>query len=391
MNLRNVGLLYRKELTDLLRDRRTIFTMMVLPVLIMPISMGGTRYVFERSRKDAQVQKFRVAVNESAVSASLLEGLRTAGFDIIAAPDVRTAAEQRKADAGLEMQSGADTTNVRIYADQSDQIRFGVFRSRLSDVLNRMRDERIRAEIDRLGVKSDVANPWKFDHVNLAKPQRMMGSMFGGILSFMLLMFTLNGAMYAAVDITAGEKERRTMEILLSSAARREEIVLAKVFTAATICFTTALLSAASLMFGLRHMTGGSRPGSPIPGEMPIDGPTVALLLLSLMPLTVLVSSIAVALAAGARSTREGMSYAMPVLFIALGVGMSSFLPDFETKQVLDVVPFASFTRMIKQIMLGDWSWSRFGMALAANTVYAIAAIAFAVRKFRDERVLLRT
>ena len=51
--------------------------------------------------------------------------------------------------------------------------------------------------------------PWKFDHVNLAKPQRMMGSMFGGILSFMLLMFTLNGAMYAAVDITAGEKERR--------------------------------------------------------------------------------------------------------------------------------------------------------------------------------------
>ena len=87
--------------------------------------------------------------------------------------------------------------------------------------------------------------------MNLAKPQRMMGSMFGGILSFMLLMFTLNGAMYAAVDITAGEKERKTMEILLSSAARREEIVVAKVFTAASICFTTAFLSAASLMFGL--------------------------------------------------------------------------------------------------------------------------------------------
>ena len=81
----------------------------------------------------------------------------------------------------------------------------------------------------------------------------------------------------------------------------------------------------------------------------------------------------------------------MPVLFVALGVGMSSFLPDFETVQMFDVVPFASFTRMIKQIMLGDFSWSRFGLALAANTAYALAAIAFAVRKFRDERVLLRT
>jgi sodium transport system permease protein len=320
-----------------------------------------------------------------------VNALRAAGFEIVAAPDVRAAAEQHKADAGLEMQSGAGTTAVRIYSDQSEQIKFGVFRSRVNEVLNRMRDERISAELGRIGVRSDVANPWKLDHVNLAKPQRMMGSMFGGILSFMLLMFTLNGAMYAAVDITAGEKERRTMEILLSSAARREEIVFAKVFTAASICLTTALLSAASLMFGLRHVADDSRPGSPFASNMPMDPGTVALLLLSLVPLTVLVSSIAIALAAGARSTREGMSYAMPVLFIALGVGMSSFLPDFEAKQILDIVPFASFTRMIKQIMVGDWSWSRFGLALTANTAYALAAIAFAVHRFRDERVLLRT
>jgi sodium transport system permease protein len=357
----------------------------------MPISMGGTRYVFERSRKDAQAQKFRLAVNEAATPAGLLGALRAAGFEIVAAPDVRAAAEQRKADAGMDVLPDAGVTTVRIYSDQSDQIRSQVFRSRITEVLNRMRDERIRMELGRIGVKSDVANPWKFDHVNLAKPQRMMGSIFGGILSFMLLMFTLNGAMYAAVDITAGEKERKTMEILLSSAARREEIVIAKVFTAATICFTTALLSAASLMFGLKSVIGGGNRTGPLGANMPVDGPTVALLLLSLLPLTVLVSSIAVALAAGARSTREGMSYAMPVLFVALGVGMSSFLPDFETVQMLDVVPFASFTRMIKQIMLGDFSWSRFGLALTVNTAYAIAAIAFAVRKFRDERVLLRT
>lgn len=389
MNLRNAGLLYRKEMTDLLRDRRTIFTMMVLPILIMPISMGGTRYVFERSRKDAQVQKFRVALNEAAAPAGLTDRLRGAGFEIVSSQDVRSAAEEKKVDAGLEVRPGAGATTVRIYADQSEQIKYGVFRSRVTEVLNQMRDERIRSELDRLGVRSDATNPWKYDQVNLAKPQRMMGSMFGGILSFMLLMFAINGGMYAAVDITAGEKERRTMEILLSSAARREEIVIAKVFTAATICFTTAVLSALSLVLGLRYVTGGDTRG-PFPAEFPIDGPTVALLLLSLLPLTVLVSSVAIALAAGARSTREGMSYATPVLFVALGVGMASFLPDFETKQILDIVPFAGFTRMIKQIMLGDWSWARFGLALAANSAYAGAAILFAVHKFRDERVLLR-
>jgi ABC-type Na+ efflux pump permease subunit len=102
------------------------------------------------------------------------------------------------------------------------------------------------------------------------------------------------------------------------------------------------------------------------------------------------VSSVAIALAVAARSTREGMSYATPVLFVALAVGMAPFLPDLNTKQIFDLVPFAGFTRMIKQIMLGEWSWARFGLALAANTAYAIAAIFFAVRKFHDERVLLR-
>ena len=119
---------------------------MVLPLLIMPVSMGGTRYVFERSRKDAQVQKFRLAVNEAATPAGLLIALRAAGFEIIAAPDVRAAAEQRKADAGMEVLPDAGVTTVRIYSDQSEQIRSQVFRSRISEVLNRMRDERIRVD-----------------------------------------------------------------------------------------------------------------------------------------------------------------------------------------------------------------------------------------------------
>ncbi|HET8546428.1 MAG TPA: ABC transporter permease [Bryobacteraceae bacterium] len=388
MNFRNVVLLYRKELTDLLRDRRTVFTMMILPILIMPVSITGTRYVFERSRKDARAQKFRIAVKETAAASEIGAGLRGAGFEIIPVQDVRAAAEGKKADAGLEITPGSGATSVKIYADQSDQIKYGVFRSRLTEVLTRVRDERIRSELMRRGVPFDVASPLKFDHVNLANPQWMMGSMFGTMLSFMLLVFTLNGAMYAAVDMTAGEKERRTMEILLSSAARREEIVLGKVFTAATICFTTAVLSALSLVFGLRQAMSGSKDAEMM--AFPTDAPTVALLLLSLVPLTVLVSSVAIALAIAARSTREGMSYAMPVLFVALAVGMSPFLPGLDTRRVFDVLPFAGFTRMIKQIMLGDWSWARFGFALAANSAYAVVAIVFAVRKFHDERVLLR-
>jgi sodium transport system permease protein len=199
----------------------------------------------------------------------------------------------------------------------------------------------------------------------------------------------VNGAMYAAVDMTAGEKERRTMETLLSSAAHRSEIVLSKVLASAAVCLVTASLSVLTLVGTMKFLRSQSADAARV-FDFPSDPVTLGLIGLALLPMTVLASSACVALATPARSTREAMSYVTPVMFLAILFAATAFIPGLDTNRALDFVPIANFARMMKQIVGGQWSWSEFGIALASNTAFAVAAVAYAVRKFQDERILFR-
>src|SRR4051812_33881949 len=101
MNFENLRLLYGKEILDLFRDRRTLFTMLVMPVLMMPISMVGTNVVMSQSRKEAKQQRFRIAVTAPPEAAEMVKALRSAGLNVEDSPDAKAETESKKAAAGI--------------------------------------------------------------------------------------------------------------------------------------------------------------------------------------------------------------------------------------------------------------------------------------------------
>jgi sodium transport system permease protein len=96
-------------------------------------------------------------------------------------------------------------------------------------------------------------------------------------------------------------------------------------------------------------------------------------------------------LATPARSTREAMSYLTPGLFLVMFLGATSFFPGTQQLAGVAFVPVANFSSMLRNLMQGEWSWAQYGLTFAANTAYAAVAVLFAVRKFQDERILLRS
>ena len=389
MKIGNLGLLYGKEILDLFRDRRTIFTMMVMPMLMMPLSIVSTNLVMTRSRKDAEASHFRLAVSAPEQAAPVLERLRASGFIVVPSADPKAEAESQKAVAGLVLVPGGEAMTATVYSDQSEAIRWQVLRGRINEVLNKLRDEKLEAALRQAGLPVAIANPYRIESVNLAKPRKMAGTFLGGLLSFMLIIFLLNGAMYGAVDMTAGEKERKTIEILLSSAAARVEIVVAKVLTAATISLITAGLSVTSLLLSFTFMRSHDADAAGI-FSLPADPATLGLILLSMAPMTIFVAAMAVALATPARSAREGMSYLTPIFFVVMLLCGAAFLPGLENSKLLPLIPVANFTQALKSVFRGEWSWLAFGTSLLVNALAAAVAVAFAVRRFHDERMLLR-
>jgi sodium transport system permease protein len=389
MNFTNLRLLYRKEMLDLLRDRRTLISLIIAPVLVGPAISGGMAYFMERSRSKAKVERYVVGIHEAVPLPGLKQGLAAAGLEIKEVPDARAAVESKSVTFGIDVGGAAERPHIRFFTDRSEMM-VNMARSRVNEVLDRLAKERVRAELAKRNIPLSVIEPFSRESVNVAQPRKMTGSIVGTMIGFLLLIFLFNGAMYSAVDATAGEKERRTLEMLLSSAAARVEIVLAKVCTAMTTAFGTTALGLASWAIAFSRWQTGSGPDTPSL-QFPTDPASLSMIALLIVPVAILAAAIGVAASTPAKSTREAMSYLTPGFFVVIFLGMITFIPDLEAREFVSVIPFANFSKMLRHVLAGEWSWTQYGVTLVANLAYAAVAVGIAVRSFQKENILFRT
>ncbi|HKQ73120.1 MAG TPA: ABC transporter permease [Blastocatellia bacterium] len=394
MQLRSTRLIYFKEMLDLLRDRRTIISMIIIPIAVMPLLFSGVDYFFSRSRKQAQEQRFRLALKQEINLDGITGALEQAGFQAQTSDDPRRAVEKKDAETGVEVSGQAPNIAVKIYADLS-QFESEVAIRRIEKALDQLKDQRIKLELQRAGLQERILTPFRVERVNTAPPQKMSGLAIGNLLGYMIVIFMLTGGMYPGIDMTAGEKERRTMEMLLSSPASREEIVLGKVLATITATAITGILTIISL--GISFYFGIGRRGTGnagLPGQtndILLDATTILLVMTAVLPMAVLSAALIIAIATLAKSFKEAQSYLTPLIFAAIFPAMVSFLPGIKLSAGVALIPIVNFSLLTKELMLNEWSWTGFALTIISNIIYAAVAFIAAVTVFKKESVLFRT
>ncbi|MBO0862665.1 MAG: ABC transporter permease [Chloracidobacterium sp.] len=392
MRLRSIKLIYLKEILDLLRDRRTIFSMLVLPLLVIPLIFLGGNYFLSRSINRAQDKQFDLALKQEIGLEGITTSLEHAGFKVRPSDNPRRAVENKETEFGVDVSGEGNSPAVSIYADQS-QFEAMVASGRIEAALNKLKEARVKNELQRAGVPERILTPFTVEKVNTAPPRKMSGMFIGAMTGYMFVTFMLMGAMYPAIDMTAGEKERRTMEMLLSAPAARGEIVLGKILVAITASFITSVLTIisfrASGLFGMKSIRSGGQPQLLM--EIPHDAKTFALIFVSIIPMAILSATLMIAIATMAKSYKEAQSYLTPLLLVAVIPAMVSLVPGVKLNAVIALIPIVNFSQLIKELMLGDWSWTGFTVTLISNLVYAAIAFTAAVMVFKNERILFRT
>lgn len=386
--MRSLKIIYNKEILDLLRDRRALMSMIIVPLVVWPLISAGVSFFFTRSAKRAQEQQFRLALKQDVDLAGITGSLEGSGFRIQSSDDARGAVENKRADMGVEVLGPAQNISINIYADLS-QLEMQIASGRIERALNQLKTQQIKTELQRAGIAERILTPFSVEKVNTAPPQRMSGSIIGAILGYMIVISMIMGGIYPGTDLTAGEKERRTMEMLLSSPATREEIVLGKILAVITSTILSSALAFISLGLSFALV---KRAGAPdILSAVLIDRTTLLLIGVVTIPMAIMISSLIIAIATLAKSYKEAQSYLMPLILIALFPAMVSFLPGIKLSAGLALLPIVNFSQLIKELILGDWSWIGFTLTLLSTLVYAGLAFWIAVRVFKNERILLRT
>jgi sodium transport system permease protein len=264
--------------------------------------------------------------------------------------------------------------------------------ARVTAVLNRWKRALKDVRLARAGLPADFDDPFELRDPERARPAdaRAAGELFDmlvKIFPFVLVMWALAGALYPAVDLCAGEKERGTMETLLISPASREEIVYGKFLTIWIFSAGTALLNLFSMGLttwevSARFDAGWFRPSALGWG------------LVLLLPLSAFFSALCLAVGAYARSSKEGQYYLMPLFLITMPLIFLTLAPGVELSPFYSMVPVTGVALLLQKLMAagtpGRLLVLYFVPVLAPMVVYGWLALRWAVDQFQREEVLFR-
>src|SRR5580704_16877717 len=316
MNLRNIGVVYRKELMDSLRDRRTVISMIVVPIFLMPVLTIFVGVLSARLIGRALLQVPSVMIIGAENSPRILAELRGLP-DVQVVPTTPDYAQQivdRKIRAAIEIPPDFDaiiargeTAQVRIDMYQGE-INSGLGADKLQKFFRDFRERTIRERLDAHHLPENLAMPIVVEETNVAPPEKVGGVVLGGLVPYFVIILSLTGTMYPAMDLTVGEKERGTIETILCSPISRAHLVLGKFFMVLSASLATAALSMVSLIATLaigRSLLAGTGHANDVAMQFAMGPKVVVFLFLMIVPLAVLFSAALLAISLFAKSFKE--------------------------------------------------------------------------------------
>jgi sodium transport system permease protein len=208
--------------------------------------------------------------------------------------------------------------------------------------------------------------------------------------------------MYPAMDLTAGEKERGTMETLLCSPVARVDLVLGKflmVLTGSLSAMVFMLISMGATAFIAGSMWAGGGKAAPLAAAakdsssvIPMIDPLGLLGVLAMvLPVAVLFSAVIFTVALFAKSYKEAQSYVGPLVLVIIMPAVLGMLPGIDLNFRLALVPILNLSLVCKEMLSGVWHWEYIALIFGSSCVYAAVALALAVRMFNREDVIFRT
>jgi len=399
MNLRHLGIVYRKEMRDLLRDRRTIISMIVAPVVIMPLLMFGLGALALHQVRQTMAESSQVMIlggDDSPQTVAALHKLDKFVFSP-ADPAYRQLITDKKIGAAVEippgfdaaLQTGAPAT-IQIY-DYEGEIKSQSAAAGLRNYFQNLQSQTVDGRLRQRDLPQSLIHPFEIQTANVAPPEKVSGNLLGSLVAYCVLMTCLASSFYPAIDLTAGEKERGTMETLLCSPVQRIHFALGKCLVVLTVSLTTMVLLFLSARISLLSV---AKKGGEIAREtglqFTLNPASLAGVFLIMVPMALFFAAVMVAIGLFARSMKEAQSYMQPLMILMIMPLLISLLPGLELNPALALVPVINVSLLAKELLSGTCHWGFIAEVFVSSVVYASAALGVAVAMFQRESVIFR-
>ena len=379
-----LGTVYKKEVSENLRDRRSLFNSVLLGPILFPILFIGLAYFASSKQQEDAEKVLEVPVVGAQHAPNLVGFLEQQGVIIKAAPEDPEASVKsqevqiiiRIPEKFAEQWKAGKPAVIELIADPSRR-ESSIPMQRVRGLLNAYGAQIGQLRLQLRGVSPSIRSPIMVKDVDLSTPQSR-GMLVMIMLPYVLMITAFTGGMHLAIDTTAGEKERKSLEPLLINPVPRWQIMLGKMSATATYAFASLFLTLVAFRFAFPFLPTGS-----LGVDLNLSGQAMVNILLAVAPVVILAAAMLTTLAALAKSLREAQSYMGLVFMIPMIPSLIFMVNPMKPETWMMMIPMFSQNLLIGEFVRGEsvsplWLGMSMGSTLLIGTGFAaIAATLF--------------
>lgn len=389
----------KKELVEFVRDWRTIMAILVIPLLMFPLLFILFPLLLASEAAELDAIEVEVIVQGSGVPQDLGIMLENASLNLTYEPleEMETLAEPGEDETRIRNGSVDAVLRLRmndtvleyavLYLSTSEQSNEA--RSRLFDTLATWEENETTRRIDAAGLDAEqTLNPlrWNGEVANsdVATQGEQAGMALSLFIPLVLAVWTFSSAIQPSIDMTAGERERGTLEALLGLPCSRLELLMGKWLAVATITGAGVLLQVAGLLFAIGYLATSDFISAPS-----VSLTAVLFLVLAILLFAIMVVAFELALAMRSHSVKEAGSILGPAVLIILFPALFTQVINLDGVEIYwFAIPVVNVLLALRELLMNRIVYSHVIVWVVSSTLYALGAAYYAARQFKREDIV---
>jgi len=388
--------IFRKELKETLRDSKTLLIMVAIPLLIFPILINVIVNVSSSFSESAGEKVLKIGVigdtNDMLIQQlnSIPASFGPKKFIAYNGDSLKLFKDQKEEtidlalwyDSGFQdILDGLGTANILWAVDETN---IG-YSERISGYMNILEAEERLKRYDALGIDEQKLQPYKITYQNTASDQQMLGELAGGILPYIFIAFGFLGCMYPAIDLFSGEKERGTIETLLTTPVKRWKILIGKMLVVVLSGLMASCCALIGLFVSIEFLDLIPDPNLTAVVSKILTIPIIIKLFALLLPLTVFFAGIMIPISVYTKSFKEAQSIITPLNIVVVLPAMLGLFPGIELNYITACVPILNIVLTTKSLIAGNIDYILLSLSFIVMIAVAAVAVFVSFRQFGKE------
>lgn len=382
----------KKELTETLRDKRTLMTMIVIPILLFPVLLSLIVRTQQHFSEEASNKKITIAFDEAYTNHPIINKLQTiaeADSLIVLLPvsefnKTKTLIQKDSIQAAIYIDADAKAPIV-VWHDGTKIDILGRITEQIETIKQIVIDEQMQAQ----NIEPSTISGFEYQMMSTASTQETVGKLAGGLLPYIFIVFGFLGCMYPAIDLFTGEKERGTIETLLTAPIARWKILVGKMSVVVISGLLAASLSLLGLYISIRGLNLIEDPALLGIINSILSFKFITVLFLLQVPLTIFFAGLLIPIAIHAKSFKEAQSIITPLNFVVILPAMIGFLPQIELNATTALIPIVNIVLATKELIAGTLNYMHLLLSAVVMCLIAAAAVFISYKQFEKENNVL--